>query len=399
MKQESVDYLIVGAGLIGSSTAMHLGKFLEGKGKSIAVVDTDLGGKLSSSERNAGGVRTTWDQELNVRLAKDSIDFFSEHAGAVGFEPDGYLWLFPPTTWDFARKRSEKLSQWGISVEDWTIARTQDYAPFLDKTSNWAGSIFSPGDGLLNPNLLKELYRKRAKSSGVVFMDGHHLLAVEKGFELDFHLCPSDGGEGYLDGSRNKGLTVNKKIQAKVIVNCAGAWAKKVATQMGYDCPTWPLRRQISIFTNPLVDMDKMGMVVDTSGVYFHRESGQILAGFADPEEKEGLSMDYGGEKFFQEKIWTPLYERSSKFESLKHNTGWAGAYAMTPDCSPIIGKAREGIYEAHSFCGRGAMQSYGAGRGIAEKIAFGSYQTIDLTPLQGDRFIHQQLVVEGLHI
>ncbi len=41
--------------------------------RSIAVLDVDLGGRYSSSELNAGGVRATWRSEMNVALALPSI--------------------------------------------------------------------------------------------------------------------------------------------------------------------------------------------------------------------------------------------------------------------------------------------------------------------------------------
>jgi glycine/D-amino acid oxidase-like deaminating enzyme len=47
------DVVLIGGGVIGSSVAMALGE----RGLKTAVVDIDLSGRLSSSEKNAGGVR------------------------------------------------------------------------------------------------------------------------------------------------------------------------------------------------------------------------------------------------------------------------------------------------------------------------------------------------------
>src|SRR4051794_22717932 len=87
---QKVETLIVGGGLIGSSVAMHLAKMgMTG----VRVIDFDLEGSLSSSELNAGGVRATWMQAINIEMSKITIDYFSNIAEEVGYKACGYLWL------------------------------------------------------------------------------------------------------------------------------------------------------------------------------------------------------------------------------------------------------------------------------------------------------------------
>jgi sarcosine oxidase len=160
-----------------------------------------------------------------------------------------------------------------------------------------------------------------------------------------------------------------------------------VAKILGYHCPSFPLKRQISIFDCRDLDLSPYGMFIDTSGVYFHPEASNGLCGLADPTQQSGYDFQYDGESFFQEKIWLPLYERSSAFERLRHLTGWAGLYEVSPDHSAIIGEVSQGLYEIHSFSGHGVMQSYAAARGLVEWILYKKYQTLDLSPFSGKRF------------
>ena len=69
---ERFDVIVIGAGVIGSSIAMGLA---ERSLKTLAV-DIDLSGRLSSSEKNAGGVRATWWQRVNIALCRASIEYY-----------------------------------------------------------------------------------------------------------------------------------------------------------------------------------------------------------------------------------------------------------------------------------------------------------------------------------
>jgi glycine/D-amino acid oxidase-like deaminating enzyme len=81
---------------------------------------------------------------------------------------------------------------------------------------------------------------------------------------------------------------------------------------------------------------------------------------------------------------------------------GWAGLYDVTPDRSGIAGAVAgfANLYEAHSFTGRGVMQSYAVGRSLAALVATGKFDEVDLSPLTRDRFDDpSRWVTEDLHI
>lgn len=400
------DIVVVGAGLLGSSTAMHLAAL---GARSVAVLDADLAGRLSSSELNAGGARATWDQPINVSLAHDSIAFLAENAEAVGFRACGYLWMYAPAHWAAATARADHLAKQGLGVEVLNVGELQSRAPFIDKTADLAGATFSPRDGLFNPNLLKGLMRDRAREKGVQFLEGHRVQAVSHlagKVELSCEVIPPKNEselKHYFETAASDHATERRVVRGGILVNAAGPWASRLASLIGYSSPAYALRRQVSIFDCKEVDMSKYGMMVDTSGVYFHPEANNILGGWADPEEAHGFNLNYDGMDFFQERIWAALYERSTKFAELKHLTGWGGLYENSPDKTGILGRVTgfKNVFENHGYSGRGAMQSYAAGRGMAELIMRGRFESLDLSAMNGDRFARggDALLPEGLLI
>ncbi|MBC7692772.1 MAG: FAD-binding oxidoreductase [Methylotenera sp.] len=414
----NVEVLIVGAGLIGSSLAMHLGN--QGV-ETVRLVDFDFEGSLSSSELNAGGVRATFNQPLNILASKHSIEYFAQHAAEVGYRACGYLWLQTSEKMAAALKARDRQTELGWPVDAWDVTALRDRVPFIDRTDDLAGALFAPRDGLINPNLLKNHFRSTARTKGVVCedrvlvrsaelqVDGSWIVTCEKfpsvlTGEQKIAVLSSENPSAASAGVPATQL----KYRAQKVVNCAGAWAGQLAKILGYESPCYPLRRQISMFDCRELDLTPYGMIVDTSGVYFHPEATSILGGLCNVSEPRGINFQYDADAYFEEYIWPNLAERASVFEKLRHLTGWAGLYEVSPDDSAIIGAVEQGapgaffkasgkarVFEAHSFSGHGAMHSYAAGLALAELMTSGRYSTLDFAPFSATRFDRNELIHE----
>jgi glycine/D-amino acid oxidase-like deaminating enzyme len=200
----------------------------------------------------------------------------------------------------------------------------------------------------------------------------------------------------------------HRVVRPEVFVNALGAWSPILSAKLGVRDVATPVRRQIALVdvrpedVAPGVELAAHGMIVDASGLYLHPEGRFVLAGYSTPGEPPGYDFSYDGRAFFEAELWPRLAHRMSSFERCEHVRGWAGLYAVTPDCSGVVGRVPgfTNLIEAHSFTGRGVMQSYAVGRGVAELVATGRYETLDLTPLASDRFRDPaRFVTEDLHI
>ena len=148
---------------------------------SVTVVDLDLSGEWSSSELNAGGVRATWSQKVNLLASKTSIEYFQTQAEAIGYRDCGYLWLHRPETFESALRAREMHVSHGWAVDVLDVNAIRDRCPFIDKTDDLAGGILGVKDGLVNPNRLKEHFREEAQRAGVKFLDGVFITDAKKG--------------------------------------------------------------------------------------------------------------------------------------------------------------------------------------------------------------------------
>src|SRR5216683_620728 len=106
------EVIVIGAGVVGSSVALGLAE----RGLKTLALDIDLSGRLSSSEKNAGGVRATWWQRVNIVLCRASIEYYQRFRDELGFLQKGYLWLYDDRTFASAIEHIPLQRELGQSI-------------------------------------------------------------------------------------------------------------------------------------------------------------------------------------------------------------------------------------------------------------------------------------------
>ncbi|HKY50802.1 MAG TPA: FAD-binding oxidoreductase [Candidatus Limnocylindria bacterium] len=375
---DRADVVIVGGGIVGASIAYHLAK----RGvRDVVVLERDELGS-GSTTRNAGGVRLQFSTEINVLLSLRSLPRIESFAEDMGVDPHlrqvGYLFLITDER-DIAPFEAS-LAMWrrlDVPAKRLEAADVSKVFPQL-RVDDVRFATFCGRDGYCDPTSLLNGYVARARENGVRFREHERAIGIER------------------DGDRVTAVrTANREIACATVVDAAGAWAADVGRLAGVELPIRPLRRQIFV-TDPVPGLDgDFPLTVEfASTLYFHRESGGVLMGMADPTDGPGFDASVNWD-FLPTLVERALY-RLPVLERANVKTGWAGFYEDTPDKHPILGPVPglTGFICAAGFSGHGIMHAPATGELIAELIVDGR-TSLDITPLAYDRFRRGELIKE----
>jgi glycine/D-amino acid oxidase-like deaminating enzyme len=125
-----------------------------------------------------------------------------------------------------------------------------------------------------------------------------------------------------------------------------------------------------------------MPFIKDASGLAIQTVRPGLLVGLVDFSAPGGFDTPIDPH-YFESVVWEPLANRVPSLERCRLRRSGTGFYDQNRlDGNAILGNWPGRIdhyYIACGFSGHGLMHALGMGRGLAELIVDGSYQTIDL--------------------
>jgi sarcosine oxidase subunit beta len=373
MPDRRFDVVVIGAGIIGASIAWHLAR--DGRG-SIAVLEKEAGAGAGSTAKAAGGIRAQFSSAVNIELSKLSMERFERFPEEMGVPADfiqaGYLFLASTDSHQRLFEANAALQRrLGLEIEMLDRAGVERRAPYV-RSDDLRGGVFHGRDGYASPADYLAGYEKRARERGVSFLFGEEVTGRE-GREL---------------------RTSSGAVAAEHVVIAAGAWSGELGRRLGFEIPVQPVRRQCFV-TEPAEGFaHPIPMTVDfATGVYLHSESGGLLVGKADREERAGFTegVDWG----FVERVSELAVDRVPALGNARVKTAWAGYYEVTPDHHPLLGSAGEdGWWLACGFSGHGVMHAPATGAILAALIA-GTRPPLDVSCLGPGRFAEGKAIVE----
>ncbi|WP_068311022.1 NAD(P)/FAD-dependent oxidoreductase [Polycladidibacter hongkongensis] len=373
--------VIAGGAVMGSATAYFLANHPDFSGE-IIVIEKDPSYQLCASARSAASIRQQFSSAINISISQFSIAFLRDigkHLAVSGDAPHidlvegGYLFLASKAGAQQLNQNHQLQRSFGADITCYSRAQLAQRYPWLNTDGIEAGCYGTSGEGWFDGYGLMQAFRRKARSLGVRYVQGvvEGLKKNECGW-----LVQLEGGE---------------QLQTEIFVNTAGAsGGAALCRSAGLDLPITSQKRMIFPFECK-EEIRNLPLLVDPSGFYVRPEGKSYICGCAPAANKDPECFDFAVEHdFFMEELWPRLAHRIPAFESLRPGLAWAGHYDMNGfDQNAFVGPVPqlEGFYLALGFSGHGLQQAPAVGRGLAEHIATGTYQSLDLTPLSIERF------------
>jgi 4-methylaminobutanoate oxidase (formaldehyde-forming) len=291
-----------------------------------------------------------------------------------------------------------------------TPAKAQELWPAM-RVDDLLGALWLPGDGKVNPTDVTQALAKGARMQGVSVAEGSRVVGVD---------VDESGRYRRATGVRVERDGDDHRVEADVVVNCAGQWAKALGDEVGVTIPLHSAEHFYVVTEAVEGCPPDLPIMRDPDGwTYFKEEVGGLVVGGFEPDAKPWRSPDDLPHPFeFQllEEDWehfSLLMDEALVRVPALEETGirkfYNGPESFTPDNQFVLGAAPEldGYYVGAGFNSVGIASAGGAGRALAEWIVEGE-PTMDLVgvdirrfaPFQGDNAWLRSRVAEvlGLH-
>ena len=376
----SADVAIIGAGLIGCSTAYYLAR----GGADVAVIDRG-GINREASGANAGSLHLQiyihphfpddWIDRIRptielMREGQKSWATMEDRLGAdCGIHLGGGLWVAENAQdMKLIEKKVIAENALGVMSEVHDRAGMLQRAPYLG--AHVIGGSFLAGEGYANPLLVTPAHVNAAKSLGARFFTDAAVAAISR-----------EGSGLVIETSRGR-------FRAGQVIAAAGAWTAPVGRMVGLNLPVTGGVAQVSVTDGrPNIMLDHMLQ--------------HVGLGLTLKQSRQGTYIIGGG--------WPGLYDRARdgknpSYDSIVGNAwvaartvpdtaranlvrSWGGMGSGSIDGLPIIGEssAVRGFHVAYAPLGftMGPI----IGQLFSEQFLTGN-ASLPLTPYAPDRFL-----------
>jgi sarcosine oxidase subunit beta len=363
------DVIVIGGGLHGCSAALHLAR----RGARLTVIEKDHVGRHASGV-NAGGVRRLGRDFAEVPLSVAAMELWHRIGDLVdddcGFESNGQVKVAESEAeLEILRARVTELNRLGFTHEE-LVDRRELWEIVPAIADHCEGAIVCRRDGAAIPYRTTLAFKRKAESLGVRFLEGTRVNALAR------------------NGANWRVETTAGSHDAAVVVNCAGAWADRIAAQLGEAVPLEAFAPMLMI-SAPMPAFIKPVFGATSRPLSFKQyRNGTVLIGGGHrgtlDRDTNRTEVDFAALSLSAQTVWD-LFPVMRGAQIVRC---WAGIEARMPDDIPVIGQSAtsENVFHAFGFSGHGFQLGPIVGAILAELIV-GGQTNMPIAPFRIDRF------------
>lgn len=374
----TADAIIIGAGVMGTSTAFQLVQ--RGMKRVIVLEKTSVA--AGSSGKSSALVRMHYTFLPEARLALASLPWFQEWkdrvGGRCGFTRTGFFRLVEAGREDRLRQNVERLRSIGVNTALISGDEVKRMAPQTN-TRDVEVAAYEPDSGYADGYSTAHAFMDAARRGGATLHQG----VTVTGFQVK--------------GDAIRGVeTDTGSFSAPLVISTAGPWSGPLLRRIGIDLPLVPSRHQIMILQRP-PDLPHEHVYIAPGSLYLRPDAaGLTLVGYGAGEDNvdpdtypDAVDDDHQVEGAAR------LAHRIPAMQQAGMRRGYAGCYTVTPDGKMIVDQAPgiEGLYLGTGFSGTGFKISPAIGLALAELATQGKATTVDVAAFSATRFAEGRML------
>jgi len=391
------DALVIGAGVMGLSSAYHLKRL--NPGKRVVLIDRLGGPGQGSTAKSGGGFRNLLTSGTNRLLSEATIDWLNhlqwETEHDIGLHNSSYLYLLGESHHGSRKPLFKEMGEAGVELKTFSPEELQGFLPDLvtdftgDEDAEMMGlepievGVQGVRCGTVNTDALARCWEALFLGLGGEVRYNTSADRLILGAERELGLP----GEPFVwQGPVVKGAETSRgEIRAETTVVAAGVWSETLLDPIGFDSMTRPKKRCMFVFQDPRLErllhaggFNDEGILPFTqlpdAGVYIKAEpsEGSIWVGVT-----EDLGRGYGLEddpqpelETYTDNAYHALVRYLPCFEGVRPVNMWAGQRAVNRfDKIPVV-EGMPGLIYVGGATGNGIMKCDSLGRIVAARYA-----------------------------
>ena len=364
----SARVVIIGGGVVGCSVAYHLAK--AGCRDVLLLERKQLSsGTTWHAAGLVGQLRATLSMTRIAQYGAQLMPELERETGqATGYTVCGTVMVAATAgRLEELMRAAAAARGFGLDVQLFTPDEIRAKVPILD-VSDLAGGLYLPTDGKTGPTETTLALAKGARQHGADIRENVKVTEI------------------LVAGGCVRGVVADgRRIDAEVVVNCAGMWGREIGLMAGAAVPLHACEHYY-VVTDIVPDLPaNLPTLRDQDGrIYVRPDGGRLLIGGferrAKPWGQDGIPDDFSFTELpFDEEHFMPLIEHAMRripiLERVGIRTFFNGPESFTPDNRYYLGETPEtrNFFVACGFNSTGIQSGPGAGHVIASWILNGA--------------------------